>query len=78
MRFRRAVTGRRRGLPVARTSAKVRPSKKTRGTWGESVMSESTTIIGGPVLPYVRKVMAVCALKGGSLSHRPDHSFPAQ
>jgi hypothetical protein len=34
--FRHALTGSRRGLPAARTSAKVRPSKKTRGAWGRA------------------------------------------
>ena len=61
---------------MARTSAKVRPSKKTRGTWGETIISESTTIIGAPVSPYVRKVMAVCDLKGAA--YRIDPIIPFQ
>ena len=39
-------------------------------------MSESTTIIGGPVSPYVRKVMAVCDLKGAA--YRIDPIIPFQ
>ena len=39
-------------------------------------MSESTTIIGAPVSPYVRKVMAVCDLKGAA--YRIDPIIPFQ
>jgi glutathione S-transferase len=40
------------------------------------VMSELTTIIGGPISPYVRKVMAVCDLKG--VAYRIDPIIPFQ
>ena len=39
-------------------------------------MSEPTTIIGGPVSPYVRKVMAVCDVKG--VAYRIDPIIPFQ
>ena len=39
-------------------------------------MSELATIIGGPVSPYVRKVMAVCDVKG--LAYRIDPIIPFQ
>jgi glutathione S-transferase len=39
-------------------------------------MSEPTTIIGGPVSPYVRKVMAVCDVKG--VAYRNDPIIPFQ
>ena len=43
---------------------------------GNQVMSEPTTIIGGPVSPYVRKVMAVCDVKG--VAYRIDPIIPFQ
>jgi glutathione S-transferase len=39
-------------------------------------MREPTTIIGGPVSPYVRKVMAMCDLKG--VAYRIDPIIPFQ
>jgi glutathione S-transferase len=39
-------------------------------------MSKPTTIIGVPVSPYVRKVMAVCELKG--VAYRADPMIPFQ
>jgi glutathione S-transferase len=39
-------------------------------------MSEPATIIGGPVSPYVRKVMAMCDLKG--VAYRIDPIIPFQ
>ena len=39
-------------------------------------MSELATIIGGPVSPYVRKVMAVCDIKG--VAYRIDPIIPFQ
>jgi hypothetical protein len=43
---------------------------------GNQVMSEPTTIIGGPVSPYVRKAMAVCDVKG--VAYRIDPIIPFQ
>jgi len=37
-------------------------------------MSEPITIIGAPVSPYVRKVMAVCDLKG--VPYRTEFGIP--
>ena len=45
--------------------------------FGEPVVSEATTIIGGPASPYVRKVMAVCDLKGVAFaSSRAASMYP--
>ena len=32
----------------------------------------AVTLIGSPVSPYVRKVLAACAIKGVEVEHGPD------
>ena len=76
LRFRRAVTGRRRDCRWLARPRRFAPARRRAAPGGEQVVGKSTTIIGGPVSPYVRKVMAVCDLKGAA--YRIDPIIPFQ